>query len=185
MAYARHLRDWGAVVVAALLVVLLLGAEAAQTILHPPHFGQIPSDSQNSALPAARRSLQPILDFLPFGEVQGVEAVQPTPNSPPAEPSVATLVLRGVFVAGDPALSRAMLGVDGGAAQQFAVGQTLPGGGTLTRIEPDKVWIDKDGDEQTLSFPHQTTADAALGVSGGSSEATASNPLPIMPQLNP
>jgi Type II secretion system protein C len=146
-------RGWGGVLAAGLLMIGLLLSEAVPMLLHPPVPAGARVQRHPSDGPAPRVSLQPILDFMPFGAAAPPEAA-PLPDAPQAATiAEGTLVLQGILLRDDPALSRAMLSYDGGEAEGFAVGDPLPDGAVLSRIEADRVWIDHDGQEEMLSFP--------------------------------
>jgi hypothetical protein len=159
-------RGWTVVMLAAIVVVGLLLVQAVPILLNPPLAAGTRSQNQPSGEPAPRVSLQPILDFLPFGAGEAVETAPTLEGAPSVITSDKTLVLQGILLQDDPALSRVILSVDGGAAQGFAVGQTLPGVGTLSRIEAGTIWINHDGQDHILAFPEQpiTAGSQDLGV---------------------
>lgn len=101
-----------------------------------------------------RVSLQPILEFQPFGAVPVVaeptppDAAEPPPN-PPVQPR--GLALQGVLLPGSGA-ARVLLSMDDAPAQSYGKGDRLPGGGTLVEIAADQIWIEIDGQKQALGF---------------------------------
>lgn len=100
----------------------------------------------------ARVSLQPVLDFQPFGTVPVVVEPPPAEATGPA-PVVQPrgLALQGVLLPGSgPA--RALVSMDDGPALAYVKGDPLPGGGILADIAPDQIWIDRDGEKQPLGF---------------------------------
>ncbi len=154
-AMASISRGWGGVLAAGLLMIGLLLSEAVPMVLDPPVAAGARAPRQPSDGSAPRVSLQPILDFMPFGAAVPAEAA-PLPDAPQAAMiDGGTLVLQGILLRDDPGLSRVMLSFDGGEAEGFAVGDRLPDGGMLVRIEADKVWIGRDGQEEMLSFPEE------------------------------
>lgn len=151
-------RGWNVVLIAALIVSGLLLTQAVPILLSPPFAASAGPQDQASGEPVPRVSLQPILDFLPFGSAETVETTPTVDGSQSVIASDTPLVLQGILLRDDPALSRVIVSVDGAPAQGFAVGQTLPGVGTLSRIEADAIWIDRDGQDQMLAFPEQGVA---------------------------
>ncbi len=101
---------------------------------------------------SGRVSLQPVLDFHPFGAVPVV--AEPPPAAPvEPEPMVQPrgLALQGVLLPGSgPA--RALVSMDDGPALAYVKGDPLPGGGILADIAADQIWIDRDGEKQPLGF---------------------------------
>ncbi len=149
-------RGWGAVLIALVLVAGLLMAQSIQIIWRSQgSTGARLEQSARPDSPSGRASLPPILEFTPFGSPAAEDIAAQDLTTSSLGLSNGTLVLQGVLLRDDPDLSRAMLSFDGAAAEGFAIGQTLPGGGTLTRIEALQVWVDLDGQEMTLVFPNQ------------------------------
>lgn len=169
------LRGWGWLgwIVAAELV--LLGAQAVPAFLPSP--AALPSTRQASSTSAVpvRASLQPVLDFQPFGVAAlPAAAPEPAPDAPATAPD--TLILRGVLLRGDDATSRVLLSSDGGPARIYATGDALPGGGTLSGIEVDRIWIDLGGQTQILRFPEPGTTQPAPDQTSDEAGADASAP---------
>ncbi len=120
------------------------------------------------ARPVLRVSLQPILEFQPFGAVPVVP--EPTPAEAPQNAPIVQkrgLALQGVLMPGSgPA--HVLLSMDDAPAQSYGKGDVLPGGGTLFDIAADKIWIEIGGRQQALGFvappaamPTQAAADGA------------------------
>ena len=151
-------RGWTVVVLTAILVAGLLVVQGVPILMHPTVGTGAVSETQALGEPAPRVSLQPILDFLPFGAAATVDAAPTVEGGPAVTTSDKTLVLQGILLQADPALSRVILSVDGAAATSFAVGEALPGVGKLSRIEAGTIWINRDGQEQILAFPEQPIA---------------------------
>ena len=177
--------------------LVLLGLEAV------PVFQPVPAAVAEFrvAAPASvapvRVSLQPVLDFQPFGTTAPPAApALPATEAAPLPPA-GSLVLQGVLLRDDVAASRALLSWDGGPARIFAIGDLLPGGGTLSGIAANRIWIDLDGEMQILGFPDPavgqplsvagevqggTGDDVANGASSGASAAAAKPKAQSLPQ---
>ena len=91
--------------------------------------------------------LEPIAVLAPFGRPA------PTPEAPQASvPTSRDLMLRGVAISSDPALSAAFIARDG-RTERYAAGDAIEPDVTLTAIEPGLVRLDVDGTEELLAFP--------------------------------
>ena len=153
--------------------LMLLGLEAV------PVFQPVPAAVAQArvAAPAAvapvRVSLQPILDFQPFGTPDPPAApALPATEAAPLPPA-GSMVLQGVLLRDDAAASRALLSSDGGPARIFAIGDLLPGGGTLSGIAANRIWIDLGDEMRTLGFPDPGAAQplsVAGAVQGGTGD---------------
>lgn len=105
--------------------------------------------------PAQRVSLQPVLDFQPFGAALPVAAPAPAEapeNTPTPVAQPRGLVLLGVLLS-NGGTARVLLSMDGGPAQSYNKGDPVPGGGTLQDIAADQIWIDVSGQRQAVGFP--------------------------------
>ena len=174
-------RGWGWIwwVVAAELV--FLGIEAMPTLRPAP---TVISAARVATVAAAagRVSLQPILDFQPFGATDPPVAA-PEPAAATARVTAASsLVLQGVLLRDDQRASRVLVSTDGGPAQIYAVGDLLPGAGTLSGIEADRIWIDLGGQMQILGFPDPgtgqplpTEAEAQTGTANAAESGVGSD----------
>ncbi|MEO8241427.1 MAG: type II secretion system protein N [bacterium] len=149
-------RGWGWVWLLACVELALVGSEALP-LLHPTATTRTVQPAQKPISPA-RVSLQPILDFHPFGapEPPPPDIAPPDPviepDTPPP-PVTDGYVLQGVLYREDGAPSRAILAWNGGPPATFVSGDTLPSGATLAGIEANRVWLELDGDRQFLEFP--------------------------------
>ena len=161
-------RGWGWLWWIVAVELVLLGAQAVPTFLPAPAAvtdgvtaGVTAARQANSARDTPERaSLQPVLDFQPFG-VAAPPATPPEPAAAAPAPPSGGLVLQGVLLRGDGAASRALLSSDGGPARIYATGDVLPGGGTLSGIEVDRIWIDLDRQKRILRFPDPGTIPGA------------------------
>jgi len=84
-------------------------------------------------------------------------SAQPNGNTGPAPITQMPLVLVGVLAAGDPKKGSAILGASAADAKLFQVGATLPGGGNLFEVHPDRVLISVNGSIEALLLPRQTS----------------------------
>ena len=168
----KSLRGWAWLVWVGCAELVLLGLQALPAYLPAPA-------AVTQAQPAAadepqRLNLQPILDFQPFGA-----SAPPAAPSAPADPAspATTLVLQGVMWRGDPASSRALVRADTGPARIYATGDSLPGGGTLSGIEVDRIWIDLDGQKRILGFPDPTMAPSAPSAGQATEDQSTADPI--------
>lgn len=154
---AMFRRGWGWVWLLGAVVLALLGAEALPLLDPAPPKANQPAPQK--AITPARVSLQPILDFHPFGAVEtpipeAPMVVEDTPvEAPPALPVTDGYVLQGILYRDDGEPSRAILAWNGGPPATFVTGDTLPSGATLAGVEATRVWLELDGDKQFLEFP--------------------------------
>jgi hypothetical protein len=160
--------------------IVFLGLEA-----RPPGMAAAPvpvAAMQALAQPVERVSLQPVLDFQPFGAAPVVaepstdEAPQPAPE-PASQPR--GLALQGVLLPGSGA-ARVLLSMDGGPAQSYAKGDLLPGGGRLIDVAVDQIWIEIGGERQALGFvePGPSAPTPVLEDGADGSETSDLDPAP-------
>lgn len=154
-------RGWGWVWLLGAAELALLTTEALP-LLHPAPRDILATQppAKPTAKPAdspARVSLQPILDFQPFGtpEVAAPDPVAETPvaEAAPVTPLTDGYILKGVLFREDGVPSRAILAWNGDMPASYIQGDTLPSGATLAGVEANRVWLEKDGDKQFLEFP--------------------------------
>lgn len=147
-----------------LVEVMALSAEVSP-LLTAARYAPIAvaTGSLPTADPVPRVSLQPILDFQPFGTAPLAAEPAPVPEDMPAlvaEPR--GLELLGVLVP-NGGTARVLLSMDGGPAQSYGKGDQVPGGGTLQDIAADQIWIDVSGQRQALGFaPRPAPVTAAV-----------------------
>lgn len=151
----------------------LLGLEAVPVFQPVPAAVAQARVAATSAVPLLRVSLQPILDFQPFGTTAPPAApALPAAAAEPLPPA-GNLVLQGVLLRDEVAASRVLLSWDGGPARIFAIGDLLPGGGTLSGIAANRIWIDLGDEMRTLGFPDPGAAQplsVAGAVQGGTGD---------------
>ena len=70
------------------------------------------------------------------------------------------LVLTGTIAGNDPQNGLAILGQSAQTAKVYAVGDTVPGGAKLHSVYSDRVVIDRDGQLESLTLPHQSAGSA-------------------------
>lgn len=187
-------RGWGWVWLLGAAELALIGSEALPLFQPAPPPRVLPSQPAPPDSPA-RVSLQPILDFQPFGAPEIIAPPADVAEAPAAEvlpPSPVTegYVLQGVLFRDDGVPSRAILAWNGDLPASYTTGDTLPSGATLAGVEANRVWLEKDGDRQFLEFP---VSGSALQDDGGSdltappltegdAASPAPNATPTMPQ---
>ena len=165
----RILRGWGWICGIAAAELVFLAVEAAPAFRPAPATVSDTRAATRATDAPIRVSLQPVLDFQPFGAPAQAAAPPPADAAAPLPPEI-SLVLQGVLVRGDAGASRALISSDGGPARIYATGDILPGGGTLSGIESDRIWIDLDGEKQTLGFP-----DPGNGQPANEADSTAND----------
>lgn len=158
--FRTRLRGWGWIGWVVVIEVVLLGVQAVPTYLPVPAAVVAEKQAGSATVTPERASLQPILDFQPFGQA-AAPAAAPEPSAASAAPASDGLVLQGVLWRSDATASRALVSNGGSTARIYTTGDVLPGGGTLTGIEVDRIWIDLDGQKRTLEFLVPRTATPA------------------------
>src|SRR5215831_5629206 len=68
------------------------------------------------------------------------------------------LVLTGTIAGNDPQNGLAILGQTAQTAKVYAVGDNVPGGAKLHSVYSDRVVIDRNGQLESLTLPHQMNA---------------------------
>ena len=155
-------RGWGWVWLLGTAEIALVGSEAVPLFRPVPPQPLLAQPAARATDSPARVSLQPILDFQPFG-TPAIPAPAPVTETPvvealPSLPVTAGYALQGVLFRDDGVPSRAILAWNGGAPASFVVGDALPSGATLAGIEANRVWLEKDGDTRFLEFPASGSA---------------------------
>jgi general secretion pathway protein C len=112
-----------------------------------------------------------------FGQVR-VATAKPAPKPvPETMPETRLkLTLRGVFHSADDDLARVIVAGPDGREEVYSLGGRLPGGATLEEIGAQRVVLDRDGRRETLTFPIDKRAGAAIRAAPGPSEAA---PAPV------
>ena len=85
-------------------------------------------------------------------------------NAPPGQGFVVT----GIIAGGDPKAGLAIVGMNPESAQVYAVGDMVPGGVRLHSVYADHVIIDRNGQLESLTLPHEA------GPAGAPPPSTAS-----------
>jgi general secretion pathway protein C len=145
---------------ASLLLVVLLGFRGAAFV----------SDLLGSRHPARQAPTASAPTLPPAIDLAGLIGAHlfggnPAPGALPAgAPPVSNipLVLVGVLAATDPARGVAILGPTADAAKVYLVGGVLPGGATLSAVQPDRVLINRGGAIEALLLPRHSGAAGAL-----------------------
>lgn len=143
---ARHMQ-----LVVTLSVLASLAIAAAPVAWHMGGYSDAlppPADRTASVATAiAPADIGPVLALGPFGEVF-VEAA----DTGPVGETTLDLVLRGVVVQQDEALSSAFIST-GSRTQSFRPGDAVTEAASLISVAPTQVVLEVDGELQTLSFP--------------------------------
>jgi len=113
-----------------------------------------------------------------FGKPEVKQAVQtPSTNAPPSRLNVQ---LTGLLASGDPALSLAII-AQGGKQASYGIGDVINGTqARITRILPDRVIVERQGQEETLWLDE---GDAARSRSAVTPAPAASIPAPARREL--
>jgi general secretion pathway protein C len=163
---------------AKLLIIVGIAYTAASTgwyFVSPP----TPSPLGEVRAGPARERPSVALDQLLAANLFGVADATQT-NAPATFDAPATqlrLTLEGVFHAGVPELSAAIIAEQGRPGELFHVVQKLPGGVELVEVHADRVILRRGGLFETLRFPEES----GLLAAGGGFDATS---LPAMePQV--
>ena len=168
------------------LEIALLGLQAMPNLLPTP---AAVAEGRRAAAPVTtpeRARLQPIVDFQPFGMTAPPAADPPPATADAPLPPVTSLVLQGILLGDDGASAHVLLSSDGGPGKIYVVGDTLPGGGVLSGVEPDRIWIDLDGDKQILGFPVAQNTQGMTDSDPPESDRQTQDPLqPDLRQLIP
>lgn len=163
------------VVVNAVLVVMLARALAALTLAvgfgqPPPVIGTVGPAAPGSV--ASSGSVQPPVDYAAitawhlFGRVEAGRPVE-TPSAMPVTPL--NLRLAGVFFVerGDER-ALALIAEGGGLERGYRIGESLPGGARLERIQRDHVVVSRNGRQEVLHLPKSDGAHQLLVPASGS-----------------
>ncbi|HEU4664243.1 MAG TPA: type II secretion system protein GspC [Dokdonella sp.] len=94
---------------------------------------------------------------------------------PASGPSTTSLILRGTLADADPAAGIAVIAEAGKGERSWRVGDEVSAGVRLARVYADHVVVMRDGHEETLPLPRDTSAaPAPRGATGGAARAGAS-----------
>lgn len=130
----------------------------------------------------------------PIGSaLQGYSAMAPTPDLGPimnlplfgraviaatVPEDLLKLVLRGILLADPPPASTALIEQEGGAAIALRIGESLPGGAVLERIDTDYVVLRVDSQFATLYFPGDDRAGTDGSIAAVANDPAAAPPAP-------
>ena len=144
---------------ATLALVVVLAAQLAALIWRA--LGS--ADSQAPA-PVSADSGAPAIDLAAIvnAHLFGIAAVRGDPSAAPA--TSANLTLAGTLAGTDPSAGWAIIGASGQAARVYATGASLPGGGKLAAVYPDRVILDRNGSRESLMLPRLSGGSAAIPV---------------------
>ena len=153
-----------------LLALVVLGVlaslawAAAGVTWHVAGFASVaPAEAPAPAITAAdapATDIGPALALAPFG------TAPPPPAAVRETETALDLVLRGVVVQADPALSSALIG-HGSQTDSYRPGDSVADQATLISVATDKVVLDVNGKRETLSFPRVGDAAGAAPAPGG------------------
>lgn len=117
-----------------------------------------------------------IADWHMFG-VAGKAATEVKKASPVDAPETRlNLTLMGVFSSEDEKSSRAIVADPKGKEKHYSVGDSVPGGASLSQIHADRIILERNGRFETLKLPKKvTTATGSRQVSHRNSSVVPAN----------
>jgi general secretion pathway protein C len=138
-----------------------------------------PEAAPPGAETAAAVDVEPILNGGLFGEPVAARL----PETSGTASSIEGLVLQGVLRGVPASYSRAMVIASAGTPRSYAIGDRLPGGGELLRVEIDHIIVRIGDSEQALGFPVKSQPNGVLasGSSGAALLASAAYAPPAAP----
>lgn len=162
-------RHAGRLALLATLLVLLLPVwslsralwELYETVL-PANPAELGVAEPDEAQPTSTRDAPDAMNLSQLS-LFGVPEAE-TPASPVQVSAPAThldLVLEGVFVAGDPNASTAIIAAGREAGELYHPGDLLPGNAVLTAVQERQVLLTRGGALETLGFPEAEPLDGA------------------------
>ncbi|HEY5102990.1 MAG TPA: type II secretion system protein GspC [Steroidobacteraceae bacterium] len=95
-------------------------------------------------------------------------------NAADAPQTTMQLVLTGIIAGRNPRVGFAILGENATAAKVHAVGDNVPGGAKLHSVYSDRVLLDRNGQLESLTLPHQSNA--VLGANQVRAAVPTQNP---------
>lgn len=151
-----------------LLVLGVVAASAAPVVWHwqgdfaAPPAAQLATPVARATDPLPPVDIGPILTLAPFG----VPPEEVVADAPIGETTL-DLILLGVVLRSDPALSRALI-ANAGTSGLYGPSDPITDRAILVEVAADHVILDVDGTRQTLSFPTPAdTAPASAAVVSG------------------
>lgn len=152
---ALGIERWRRIALALLAAWMIANAARLVWLLLPlnPAPAPLPPAVNSAALPAKARTGTIDIETLVGWHLYGEVGAQPRAAAieEQAQETTLNLQLLGVIAASEPAQARAFILADG-RQQQYAVGETLPGGGnvTLSKVLIDRAIINNNGRLETL-----------------------------------
>lgn len=174
----RHLQLFGPralprAVTAALLLLAAYGALDHWRNLHGSPGAAVttpPAFAEPEVNPAVAPDYARIADLHLFGQASSSEeaAAEPVPETR------LRLTLYGVML--EPGASGAIVGEPGGEQRYVRVGGTLPGGGVLRQVQPDRIVFERQGRREALRFADGGEDRAALIMPADASDIAHGDP---------
>jgi general secretion pathway protein C len=81
-----------------------------------------------------------------------------------------SLTLKGIFASANPKASRALIADSSGKQKPYAIGDDVPGGATLNRIQDDRVILERNGRFETLRLERDKGAGGSIAESTDTSQ---------------
>jgi general secretion pathway protein C len=139
------------------VLALALGVQAALIVTDFAGAGRRDAKSGGTGAPAPARALD--LAAITNAHLFGA-APAPKQDGANAPQTTIPLVLTGTIAGNDPQNGLAILGQSAQTARVYAVGDNVPGGAKLHSVYSDRVVIDRDGQLESLTLPHQSAGNA-------------------------
>jgi len=146
-----------AIAIFTMLVALSVAVALAAFVWHLTDLFGTPEQGQVTAVTRAQNlDVGPAIALAPFGQA----------DSRFAPPTTMALQLRGVLLTVPRGRSTALIAPPGGVPVAYAIGQPVPGGGTIEDIGVDRVLLRVNGRIERLDLPRVSTATASPSPSG-------------------
>ncbi len=144
----------------AVVVTASLAISAGRLFWHAAgETAALPADVTIAAASPARVpepvDMTPAIQLAPFGSVATVASATQSPTA-----TTLDLALRGILLQSDPALSFALIAMDG-TTLRYGMGDSIGNKATLLEIEDRHVVLDVNGARQILGFPNVELTDLA------------------------
>ncbi len=144
--------------VAAWLLALALGVQAAMIVTSLAGVGGAPAPGMMAAAARVRRAPVDVA-AITNTHLFGVAPTSAAGNANAPQTSM-PLVLTGVIAANDPRDGLAILGPNAASTKVYAVGDNIPGGARLHAVLADHVLLERDGIIESLALPRHLAGSA-------------------------
>ncbi|MBX3724825.1 MAG: type II secretion system protein GspC [Xanthomonadales bacterium] len=173
-------RPWPALLAVALLAIacLWLTIRLLATALSGPGAGDGSHALAPVAGPGSAAAAETLSGWHLFGSAFG--GGDPSSRAAQAPETEQALVLVGVLAEGDPGAGVALVADAAGGQAYYRVGAELPGGSRLRAVLPDRVLLERNGVEESLSLLRPQGAAPGLPAAARTGEQAALDRMPAL-----